>query len=549
MWIRLFVILLSFIACYCNLTAEYILFKKSDNSANFSPLPIPEQDYELLYRTVLMKYQWPMSIASDTNAQKAISFALPVSYPLEEVFIRKKLQEINPTYDLIFIPTLLYEMLAMQLIALPDEERKVKEKYRECIDVVYNQYFSFFNKNSGQILDRVIPQIIQKKDGNLLDIYAIFNTINSTPCIIALHRQVNDFLVVIPSFVKSISQLNKKELNVQKVSEALKHVASKYEQFTKKVISSKIYRSLDLQKIFLYELQMHQHNLGILYRGVEPLVTLSFFGQKIIPLEYTANVTVYQFGTVTNGDKTLSESDISFFKNYMDLLAKKSKNLLNEEEKKEFKRVQEKINVQYRYFSWLDPLRSISFGNSLMAGFFKDAGACAADYFFKNEIIGYALAINKYLYLKGDLQKLLRISPLSTLIALFCGDGEFFHSRTISFYSNLDKEGFEIEGLGGEFAGDNVAYIARQTNPLRKALDLANYIERNATVLKLTSQLGGWNFDESAQRRVLQDQHYLVAILTILNKMQDYAESKKIAPKKRKRDELHESSLKKVKQQ
>lgn len=118
--------------------------------------------------------------------------------------------------------------------------------------------------------------------------------------------------------------------------------------------------------------------------------------------------------------------------------------------------------------------RSLSFGNSLFAGFVFDLGACA--YAFLNQYNGYGLFINKKDYVQHQSNRLFFISPLAPITALFA-KGEFFHSRnTIA----NPVEGAFVEGIFGQ---DKLKQLIINRNPLHHAQLFSNYLADNMHII------------------------------------------------------------------
>jgi hypothetical protein len=183
-----------------------------------------------------------------------------------------------------------------------------------------------------------------------------------------------------------------------------------------------------------------------------------------------------------------------------------------------------------RMRDWRVPLNSISYGNSMFAGYWFDSellaeaagGACACDYLDAADLIGYALFINKKNIFAGKLD-LFFISSLNTLVSMIA-KGEFFHSRSRSFapaeylaqYQG-QREKIELPGIAypresmlepGKliYFIDNASIFIPMGDPLEKAKELSEFISLNSTILKLPDSEGGFNATSKDIARYKQNQ-------------------------------------------
>ena len=90
--------------------AEYLIYKKIKGA----PTQITNgQEYEKIY-TMLMNYQWPMVIGNAAITKQELKELSAPKENAEENFLRKKLKAISPDSDLIYIPTILYELFVIE---------------------------------------------------------------------------------------------------------------------------------------------------------------------------------------------------------------------------------------------------------------------------------------------------------------------------------------------------------------------------------------------------------------------------------------------------
>ncbi len=97
-----------------NLHSEYLIVKR--DGQNYRPLDHTDEVHHPAICNILLRYKWPMNITNDTlTAQERHALLAPADQGgNEEEFIRRKIQKINPAYDIAFIPDALFELFAIQ---------------------------------------------------------------------------------------------------------------------------------------------------------------------------------------------------------------------------------------------------------------------------------------------------------------------------------------------------------------------------------------------------------------------------------------------------
>ena len=136
---------------------------------------------------------------------------------------------------------------------------------------------------------------------------------------------------------------------------------------------------------------------------------------------------------------------------------------------------------------------SISFGNSLFAGFLRDESA--STYYFlssrrvenssdkKPPTSAYALFIDKKAYKQHQNNNLFFISPLASLTALF-QRGEYFHSRTKAAVISKKKKEVQVSGIYGRSIKDQTGVILITRDPLRHAELFSNFLAENGHIIQ-----------------------------------------------------------------
>ena len=96
----------------CSLDATLLVVKKENNS--FVLLDSRDDSNKQLIADIFLKYEWPMIITNSslTEDEKNELLTSDQEYA-EEKFIRKQLKKIDAKYDVIFIPTSLYELFVV----------------------------------------------------------------------------------------------------------------------------------------------------------------------------------------------------------------------------------------------------------------------------------------------------------------------------------------------------------------------------------------------------------------------------------------------------
>lgn len=519
---------LTIIICTQQVHAEYIIFKCENTQ---KPQPLTYDEHKRVYTQVLMRYQWPMCIANKENewptfveekenkntyenykqkVKEITSFSLPNTGPAEEETIRKKIKEINPYFDVIFIPTTFYELITL---------RHIKELMAPLNAI--NQYM---NDELDQIEGNItyIMNNSKKKSFSIWDIYEQFSQVNYLDHNIKLHWNINQLffrdnligqLTTQTSTTAFINFLVTKSPNLHEIDTSLQNC----DDYSPKYSSDNDYeeqessqkdkqkRTLNLENIYALEVNAHKNNFGVMYRGLKtPKQVLPLLGKSIKPLERP----------ILYKDEFKDNKIFENATQYEELVKLARTNTLTHDQKERLKILES--NSKHA-FDLVNPSRSVSYSHSLFAGYLtKERGTCAYDYFTKSkESIGYAVLVNKYLYLKGDLQKIFRITPITTLPSLTL-DNFLYHPRTIMYSEN--KSSF-LTGMDSEcvpVSGDITNYLRIKECPLKSGLAFSEYITDHACILSLSESDGGCNPHNHKINALFNGQRQMNALLKIL---------------------------------
>lgn len=443
-----------------SLNAEYIVYKKNE-----VPDPIiDQQEYAKIY-AVLMNYQWPMVIGSAYKMPKAELQEITASkVKAEEDFIRKKLQELSPEYDIAFIPTILYELFSIYAIkfdhkAIPSFA--LLHSWRPAVSADYH------TKEQG---------LLRNFSASEQDWYNLYKDMNNYEFVSSklkeklsvpqAHKDLNTALIHFINGIAPGKDLNKTMIAHQKAI-AQKIMAALGPTLD---IDLQYFSKIDiLEKFMNFEREAHGNNRGLLYRGGQPHYGIYIVGARELktPLEAAFFMTGEQ--------PALAE-------------LKKGKTF------KLFPWEFSKAIEKFIDSSMLTATVSISYGNSLLAGYWDErgkGGACAAQYFVEGRL-GYALLINKHEFLLGDLSSLFKYSLFNTIMGLL-STGEFFHTRTISYATDSLREYWEkntnkeiyFPGIAERLPFNKNGIIVRFGDQMQKVYELSKYITQYARILKL----------------------------------------------------------------
>jgi len=145
-----------------------------------------------------------------------------------------------------------------------------------------------------------------------------------------------------------------------------------------------------------------------------------------------------------------------------------------------------KLIADSTFGKWKNTAHSLSFGNSVFAGFYFDKTACP--FYYLTNYIGldfYGVTINKRNYRLKELEyDLFYIPALTTLVGLF-GWGEIFHARSKIFsFSNLISGFMGLKNEINKFLLTNQSHF---TKPEQFELAYQLYLKKNI-IFKQTYQ-------------------------------------------------------------
>lgn len=437
---------------------------------------------------VLLKYQWPMVKASELTKKEQDELLTEGVPYAEERFIQKKIHEVtgNDTYQVVFIPTTIYELFVIaEIFTTKDEDNPlqnaIKKLYEypdmQCIDISYilNRGYSYdFGKVHAEIND-----LYKKVNDFFYGDSSAHAYVNERLTFLLLKELLSGSSAVNAIDLSNIIQEKQEEI-IGYLIEILKIMHPKFGGLKGKLtMPVKTYEGEEIKanklvdllikyddpslkdkhtgdvvmKGIALEYEARKLNKGLLFRGS----TVERFDVKGVRIDGTKEAQKYLCGTTL------------YIDNGLDIL----------------KMYKKKMLIPY----------SISFGNSLFAGVIQDFGACAYIYLngFKSgncsrqknilKLTGYALFINKKASFRTDNNNLFFISPMSSLASLF-EMGEFFHSRSKAAVAIKNKEQICIIGLALEIE-DPAGIIIVEREDLEHAAMVSDFLEKNGRIIQI----------------------------------------------------------------
>lgn len=444
--------------CVFSLPAELLVIKKT--STGFAPLNAFDIDNYEEIANVLLNYQWPMVIANNslTEQEKEELLTADQLYA-EEDFIRKKLQKINPDYDVVFIPTSLFELFL--IVEKHSESNEAKEvSYVNVIRFLTKPLFNFFADSPLDIAVKKFhkfPRVevhVEKK--------------------YQLYTQANNIFYP-AAFLYSNNLLAHALFNQYPMlqnSSSIREVSAIIEAQSYNFAAWLLHKRVDLLNYRLFASMTKESNI---VKGnndldvVHELSSMSINRNKVlaqtISLEYQArseNRALLLRGSklfdlvtsLASGDRAPERMEL------MGSALSTHHIVPNRNEDKY--------------------LMSLSFGNSLFAGYVNDSDACA--YIYLSHYNGYGLFINKKDYIEHQSSQLFFISPLSSITALYA-HGEMFHSRSkAGTYRPLNDWG--LTGLAcAHYESCNKDALVVHRDPLFHAQLFSDYLADNMHII------------------------------------------------------------------
>jgi hypothetical protein len=471
------------------LQAELLLIERALDGS-IGPVCVDKSDAnrQVLYE-IMCKYKWPTCLAyinkpgvfSDEEKGELKRTLFSSQPAAEERFIRRKVQEINPSYDVLFVPTGLYELFCLSEYMFEDEDfKKIRNKDDGSNGEIRDNGGLLLDWNFCQPVFRKEPDEFRKKEIQPEQVKQMsldeYDKFNRSPIII------DAFFAVNKNFVKYLTdnELIKKNLfgGIDKKDDISDDCIAKiricFEDLSNGIRTNEriqtsyrvkpgnleyvdgLSKELDggaedkilLREIFC-EYEAREKNKALLFRGLIPF-----------------NVVLPDLSGGTDFTRVKLFDLPICIDLYEDFIEKYRRGMAL------FREQRDGIRDGELFL----PLRSISYGNSLFSGFVNDKTACAYHFFISCKL-GYAVLLDKERYIFEDLAKLFFVSPFSTIVGLFM-HGEVFHSRT----RICDNVSLDIQREYGSAAMDIYDYgkILREVgDPVLHTIKILEYLNRD----------------------------------------------------------------------
>lgn len=514
-----FIFLLFFQVIY----PEYLVYKKTNNGIE---LIANEKEYEKIY-SILMNYQWPMVIgyAHHMNKTELQEISNPKN-DAEENFLRKKLKDLSSDYDIGFIPDIIYQLHVIIEWCRIDNKKEEGETLTPEEQDLFAALAVRDVRRFKAIDNEFIDPLISNPSSTRQQIYDKLRESNNNPSLRIAHQKVNNSLIHYLTQKNYALITNISVLIKQRLPDFIKNVSSLENRSSAVLYNFIKYLSYPgvLEKFVNFESDAHNNNQGLLYRGgrTEEIYMVGSHMKKT-PIE--------AFFLTIPGKKMIAPSTEELQK----FLAEKSKSLGWTPWHPALMSGLSSTEEEF-------PLGSVSYGNSVLAGYLNDTNACVA-YYISQKRLGYSLYIDKKQFLSGNLSSLFYISIYNSLASLFA-TGEFFHSRTISYASKAYESYFQkdpqkkilLAGMdpvfGGITAFDKAGIFMRIGDPLQQTYELSNYIQSHAIIVKLPEMIREFFPPENQVTSYFEAQKEMSSIFKAMFTLRKYAVARKVAKQK-----------------
>lgn len=476
-----------------SLRAELVIFKQEEGK--LMPLDVADiaKDGDAL-AAILLKYEWPMCIASQLSEEDRDTLLAPDVFYAEELFIQNKINEIFGQYRVVFIPTCLFELFVItHLFATKGQKNPLQDLINKIMTAKYGSEFQ-----RQWIID------ITKKinSGNFEDFKSLANVRHE---INLVYKKINDsvyygknslFFYINGLLTTKLVTLYP-DLQNQTTSLMLSQIIKKHSSQLLSLLMSDffaLYSAKKPENLWLPHVGDHQERDNInemallLKKETEDAIVAN-----VMKLEYEArdqNKALLIRGT------TFEEFPVGLTlpqkEDHGQVLKTRRKVLAGTAVLKEERDLSVKnhptIPLEEAYWKNKNMPYSISFGNSLFAGILRDHKASAYHYLAKRRTdhrsIGYALLIDKEAYYLHNNSNLFFIPPLAPLAAIM-ERGEYFHARSKAAIAFKKHTEHEVRGVIGHKLSDPAGVILITRDPLRHAELFSRFLAKNGRIIQV----------------------------------------------------------------
>lgn len=472
--------------------AQLLIFKQTEGV--LKPLDAHDiaKDGDAL-AAILLKYEWPMCIASELSKEDQDALLVSnVSYA-EELFIQNKINEQFDQYKVAFIPTCLFELFVItQLFATKGQKNPLQNFINKIMMAKYGT----------ELKRQWIIDITKKINAESDDFKSLANVRRE---INAVYKKINDSVYkgkeslyfYINGLLTAKLLGSYADLQGQDTSLMVSKIIKKHSNQLLSLLVSEFLALYDVsnpQKLWLPHIGGHEernniNEMALLIKKEKEDGIIS----NVMNLEYEARdlnkgllirgTTFESFAIGLSFPKN-NDQDVQF-KHDKKVLAGSS--VLREERDLRVKNHQP-ISLEHAYWKGQNMPYSISFGNSLFAGVLRDHLASAYHYLAKRKTnrksIGYALFIDKEDYYLHNTSNLFFIPSIAPLAALF-ERGEYFHARSKAAVVFKEGKKHEVRGLIGHKLSDPAGVILITRDPLRHAELFSKFLVQNGRIIQV----------------------------------------------------------------
>jgi len=434
---------------------------------------------------ILLKYTWPSCIGHDlTDKEKKELFANKSG--AERDFVSKKLKELNKALDVVFIPTTLYELYVIyvytehELEHFESDDHDDFEVWVDLLPILNQTKSEVEQKIQDKKLKKISPAEYVKREIN--EEFGKYNKRIFEPVNIDVSAEIN-VLMVQQKLVHLLSEFYK--INNHNLINFEQAIFQKREQLKNDFFE----KFIDLEEKFFEKIGKQETS--------SEDNTYKFSVDNTNSVDNTDKDDQYEYNIELYKQR---ENEVQILKKTIDLeyeAFKQNKGLLFRGSTLfDVKNIHQdyKTVIASTLYNVSEPF-SLSFGNSLFAGYINDIGACAYNYLVRNS--GYVLFINKFDYVDNYCSNLFFISSLATETAIF-GEGEAFHSRSkAAIKEKNQKDGYGVRGMleyyetnlepnediKKYYLKDPFGIVLITRNPYRQAYLFSKYFLENVVLL------------------------------------------------------------------
>ena len=410
------------ILCIKSSLAEYILVKKTDTGVEAPSF----EDYELAIE-VVMNWQFPLYLRNPEILKSLSRQDLEFLCNHEKQFIEQKLEEAGSNLKLIFISTIVYELLIFSNRELFNELCSFRGKRCYEDDFIDDgPPFYLFNKAGGI-------------DIHMVSSYADIDEGDRSTTIFA-HSSMFSFF---KKYHESCDFNNDFSIITKKYYMKVNNFIFKFICKNKGRILLTLFASLNKQS--------HSN------RRISVIVKNFIFFKQVYRSDRFAYICGYF--PLYRGTDLHKSGELDVLMNEKEVAAYRSYGFFNEVGMSGY---------------------GLSYGNSIFAGsIYGDASAYhhsfKLEFFPGIPVFSYSIFISKLDYTKkfienflnpyitNDMNSVLYISPVGTLNGLI-SDGELFHSRFVHPISVSDDDAVRIKGMFSEYLKSHVFILKRPQN-------------------------------------------------------------------------------------